>query len=98
MIAPPTNASAPTAIVRTPLLQYALAVVSVLLACLVSTVCADSFETQRSKMIELIRQDVIATSKFIGTEKFDVRVMSAMALYGLALLSILVTERPVPKG
>ena len=78
MISPPTNASAPTAIVRVPLLHYALAWVSALLACLVSTVCADSFETQRGKMIELIRQDVIETSQFIGTENFDVRVMSVM--------------------
>ena len=79
IISPPTNASAPTAIVRVPLLHYALAWVSLLLACLASTVCADSFETQRSKMIELIRQDVIETSQFIGTEKFDLRVMSVMA-------------------
>ena len=79
MISPPTNANAPIAIVRVPLLHYALAWVSALLACLVSTVCADSFETQRGKMIELIRQDVIETSQFIGTENFDVRVMSVMA-------------------
>ena len=78
MISPPTNASAPIAIVRVPLLHYALAWVSALLACLVSTVRADSFETQRGKMIELIRQDVIETSQFIGTENFDVRVMSVM--------------------
>ena len=56
----------------------AVILITALLLGLAQSTHADRYATQRAGMVQLIRQDVIDTSRYIGKEQLDPAVMSVM--------------------